>query len=189
MVTSSPLPAGAAQWADPIQRLCALLETITYRVLEVEERLTALEARLEQAPTGAALAQEQALAGQWEETERRLARMEEALGGLEVQSALELLRPDDSSGRRLQVLARPSGRRDEEEGLRLSLQPPLAQEASAWHTDPPGTDEPEAESLLCDEQDNEADPFFDDGEQAFMDDPLEPEDAEASGDGLLRRIA
>lgn len=164
MVTSSPLPAGAAQWADQIQRLCALLETITYRVLEVEERLTALEGRLEQAPSGIALAQEQALAGQLEETERRLARMEEALGGLEAQSALELLRPEEISGRRLQVLARP-------------------------YVDPRDGEERQHGSLAPDSQEIEADPFFDDGEQAFMDDPLEPEEGEASGDGLQRRIA
>lgn len=167
MVTSSPLPAGAAQWADQIQRLCSLLETLTYRVLEVEERLTALEARLEQDPAGAGFAQEQAMAAQLEETERRLARMEEALGGLEAQSARALLRPEESSGRRLQVLARPSARPDEEESQDPALPPPPAQEVQEW----------------------EGDPFFDDGEQAFMDDSLEPDQREASGDGQRRRIA
>lgn len=166
MVTPSPLSAAAPQWADQIQRLSALLETITYRLLEVEERLTALEEGLDPASTPDTLAQEQDLAAQLEATTQRLARMEQALGELETAHALEVLRPESSSGRRLQVLASPAG----------------------W----PAADSPEPE----------LDPFFEDGEQAFMDDsPIDSEDTDDCldghdddpeadlGDGRERRIA
>lgn len=137
MVSSAPLPAGAPQWADQIERLCGLLETITYRLLEVEERLASLEERLEEGLAAGASGQEEALTAQLEETARRVARMEAALGGMERGRAGEGFRPEGAGGRRLQALA-----------------PPLP-----W-PDPDGQPE-EAES--------EPDPFYDEEEQAFMD--------------------
>jgi len=143
MAPPASQPAGAPQWADQIQRLCALLETITYRVLEVEERLSTLEGQVAEAIDASSEAQEEALAAQLEETARRVARMEAALGGIEAARGLEAIRLEAragaasgaGSGRRLQALG----------------------QSPAWPDADP--QEPEADP----------DPFYDEGEQTFMD--------------------
>jgi uncharacterized membrane protein YccC len=119
------------------------METLTYRLLEVEERLAAQEERLATASEGAFALQDEALVAQLEDTALRLGRIEAALGGLDRSRdhgrnlARDPARSRDSAvaGRRLQALAQPA----------------------AWP-------DPDPQEIGPD-----PDPFDDDGEQAFMD--------------------
>jgi len=82
--------------ADQLQTLSEVAEAITFRLLELEERLAAQELRLEplledQADSQAAMADETEL--RLDDTEDRLARLEGLLKGIENQGLGRHLRP------------------------------------------------------------------------------------------------
>jgi hypothetical protein len=90
-----PLPASFLQLADQLQRLSEVAEGLTYRLLEVEERLGATEASLARRlePEHDA-AQIEAI----EQAERRLMDTEERLDRLETLLSQGSLTPSASSG-------------------------------------------------------------------------------------------
>lgn len=101
---SRPADAGG-RLADQIHTLSELTETLTYRLLDLEERLAAQEERLELLLQARRLDAAEAAAGlelRLDETQDRLGRIEELLSGLE--------RAD--SGRHLQALQRPTMARE-----------------------------------------------------------------------------
>jgi hypothetical protein len=82
--------------ADQLQTLSEVAEAITFRLLELEERLAAQELRLEpllegQADSQGVLAEETEL--RLDDTEGRLARLEGLLKGIENQGVDRHLRP------------------------------------------------------------------------------------------------
>lgn len=87
----------AARLAEQLHSLAAVSETLTYRLLELEERVLAQEQRfgaLEGAHSEAGVASAGVISGRLEETEQRLERIETLLAGLERGGA----------GRRLQAI-------------------------------------------------------------------------------------
>ena len=132
---SPPMDAGS-RLADQIHTLSELTETLTYRLLDLEERLAAQEERLEPLVQAHRLDVAEAAAGlesRLGETQDRLGRIEELLAGLERVE----------SGRHLQALPRPR-----------------------MGKDPHGLSELEA---VAEADELPEDPFFDEGEQPFMD--------------------
>jgi hypothetical protein len=137
----SPPEDSSLRLADQLQVLSQVAEALTYRLLELEERLGGHEdrigARLEEvadleASHGAAMDERLG------DTEERLARIEAALRGLDRAGA----------SRHLQAVQPPA------------LQPPALQQ------EPPAS-LPVAESFDLGQE--EVDPFLDEGEQPFMD--------------------
>lgn len=145
--------AGSLLLADQIERLAALIESITYRMLELEERLELQEqwrqqsvAQLEADASSTA----QAIEVQLEQTTERLGRIEAALAGLERASESE--RGQGRSGlssRRIQAL-----------GSRQAWPAPDPQ--AAVGSDP---------SPLDDEGYDEG-AHYEEGEQPFMDERI-----------------
>lgn len=141
---SGPLPSGPAQpssgrLADQLHAIAAVTETLTYRLLDLEERLGAQEQRLEtllQDRGARDTAAAEGLEQRCGETEDRLARVEALLAGLE--------RP--GAGRHLQALQRPRGH-----GSGADAEADGASAAAALEEEPL------------------EDPFFEEGEQPFMD--------------------
>jgi hypothetical protein len=153
MVFASEPPAGArpsaaaqpanGRLADQLHAIAAVTETLTYRLLDLEERLGAQEQRLEtllQDRGGWGTAAAEGLEQRCGETEDRLGRVEALLAGLE--------RP--GAGRHLQALQRPR---------------PSTESSSESSSE---DNVEEAQQALLDEE-LEVDPFFDEGEQPFMD--------------------
>ena len=141
-MTSQPQPqplAWSCRLADQLQLLSEVAESLTYRMLELEERLAAQEPRLLEPADGVdpQLAEEMEL--RLLETEERLARIEGLLGAEEVADAGRHLQPVRPAGRTGQALARSASVR----------------QAS-------GAEPVEAEIP-------QEDPFLDEGEQPFMD--------------------
>lgn len=101
MAPASDSPAGSIRLADQIERLSELMETLTYRTIELEERLLLHEERLaapdlcDEGAGEAAAAFERRL----EESAERLSRIESLLAGLDRAAAV----PARATGR-LQVL-------------------------------------------------------------------------------------
>jgi hypothetical protein len=158
MVFASEPPAGArpsaavqpanGRLADQLHAIAAVTETLTYRLLDLEERLGAQERRLEtllQDRGGWGTAAAEGLEQRCGETEDRLGRVEALLAGLE--------RP--GAGRHLQALQRP--RPSTGSGSESSFEDNVEQAQQAL-----------LEEALLDEE-LEVDPFFDEGEQPFMD--------------------
>lgn len=134
---ASSAEGAAARLAEQLHSLAAVSETLTYRLLELEERLLAQEQRfgaLEAAHREGGATSEGLISGRLEETEQRLERIETLLAGLER----------GGSGRRLQAIEPISGVRPGDRHERG------AQELEAV------AEEPE-------------DPFYEEGEQPFMD--------------------
>lgn len=94
MAPASDSPAGSIRLADQIERLSEVMETLTYRMLELEERL-ALQEDSGVASGEAAAALERRL----EESAERLARIEVMLAGLD-----RVARRQPRASGRLQVL-------------------------------------------------------------------------------------
>ena len=158
MVFASEPPAGArpsaaaqpanGRLADQLHAIAALTETLTYRLLDLEERLGVQEQRLEtllQHGGGWGTAAAEGLEQRCGETEDRLGRVEALLAGLE--------RP--GAGRHLQALQRPRPSTESSTGTSSEDNVEQAQQALL------------DEALLDEEL--EVDPFFDEGEQPFMD--------------------
>jgi len=156
MVFASEPPAGArpsaaaqpanGRLADQLHAIAAVTETLTYRLLDLEERLGAQERRLEtllQVRGGWGTAAAEGLEQRCGETEDRLGRVEALLAGLE--------RP--GAGRHLQALQRPR---------------PSTGSGSSFEADGEPAQQALLEEALLDEE-LEVDPFFDEGEQPFMD--------------------
>lgn len=149
MVFASEPPPGArpsaadqpasGRLADQLHAIAVVTETLTYRLLDLEERLGVQEQRLAallQGSGGWGTAAAEGLEQRCGETEDRLGRVEALLAGLE--------RPGAS--RHLQALQRPrpsSGSSVQADG------------------------EPAPQALL--EEELVDDPFFEEGEQPFMD--------------------
>ncbi len=162
MVFASEPPAGArpsaaaqpasGRLADQLHAIAAVTETLTYRLLDLEERLGAQEQRLEtllQDRGGWGTAAAEGLEQRCGETEDRLGRLEALLAGLE--------RP--GAGRHLQALQRPR---------------PSTESSTGSSSESSSKDNVEqAQQALLDEalldEELEVDPFFDEGEQPFMD--------------------
>ena len=158
MVFASEPPAGACpsaaaqpangRLADQLHAIAAVTETLTYRLLDLEERLGVQEQRLEtllQHGGGWGTAAAEGLEQRCGETEDRLGRLEALLAGLE--------RP--GAGRHLQALQRPRPSTESSTGSSSEDNVEQAQQALL------------DEALLDEEL--EVDPFFDEGEQPFMD--------------------
>jgi hypothetical protein len=158
MVFASEPPAGArpsaaaqpasGRLADQLHAIAVVTETLTYRLLDLEERLGAQEQRLEtllQHGGGRGTAAAEGLEQRCGETEDRLGRVEALLAGLE--------RP--GAGRHLQALQR--SRPSTETSTGSSSEDNVEQAHQAL-----------LEEALLDEE-LEVDPFFDEGEQPFMD--------------------
>ena len=101
-MTSQPQPqppAWSCRLADQLQLLSEVAESLTYRMLELEERLAAQEPRLLEPADGVdpQLAEEMEL--RLLETEERLARIEGLLGAEEVADAGRHLQPVRPAGR------------------------------------------------------------------------------------------
>lgn len=161
MVFASEPPAGArpsaatqpvnGRLADQLHAIAAVTETLTYRLLDLEERLGAQEQRLEtllQDRGGWGTAAAEGLEQRCGETEDRLGRLEALLAALE--------RP--GAGRHLQALQRPRPSTESSTGTSSEDNVEQAQQAQQALLD---------EALLDEEL--EVDPFFDEGEQPFMD--------------------
>lgn len=128
---------------EQMQALSEVTETLTLRLLEVEERLAASESEVRSAGASGDLQQLMA------RTERRLSRLEQLLSSVASPSDSSIPTP------RLQV---------------LHAQPPVAVSEGITAEPPLGVDSVddagavmEMESAIADE------PFPDDGEQPFMD--------------------
>ncbi|MFN9694433.1 MAG: hypothetical protein ACK52U_03855 [Synechococcaceae cyanobacterium] len=80
MSLSQPHPMGSQRLADQLQALSVLAESLTIRLLELEERLLAQEQR---AQPGADAESQQELELRLEDTDQRLLRIEELLHDLE----------------------------------------------------------------------------------------------------------
>ncbi len=135
---SQPL-AWSSRLADQLQVLSEVAESLTYRMLMLEERLAGQEQRLLEPADGVdpLLAEEMEL--RLLDTEERLARIEGLLGDGEAAAAGRHLQPVRPAGRPAKDLTRPGS----------------ARQAS-------GAGPVEAEIL-------QDDPFLDEGEQPFMD--------------------
>lgn len=140
MAPASDSPAGSIRLADQIERLSELMETLTYRTIELEERLLLQEERvaaqdLSDGGSGEAAA---ALERRLEQSSQRLLRIESLLARLDRATSV----PARSTGR-LQVLGSAA-----------------AQDSDGWPDPDPreGSQDP--------------DPFYDEGEQPFMDDRI-----------------
>ena len=95
--SAAPEPAPPQRLADQLHDLAAVSETLTYRLLELEERLAEQERRLtalDRPDPGAGSDASEALAARLGETEQRIERVEALLAGLE----------HPGPGRRLQAL-------------------------------------------------------------------------------------
>jgi len=140
MAPASDSPAGSIRLADQIERLSELMETITYRMLELEERLVLQEDRLaaRDLSDGASGEAAAALERRLEESAQRLLRIESLLAGFDRAAAV----PARTMGR-LQVLG--SG---------------AAQDSHDWPDPDPQEGSPDP------------DPFYDEGEQPFMDERI-----------------
>ena len=95
MTLSQPHPVSSQRLADQLQALSVLAESLTIRLLELEERLLAQERR---AQPGEDAASQQELELRLEDTDQRLLRIEELLHDLE--------RP--ATSRHLQEVPRPA---------------------------------------------------------------------------------
>jgi len=139
-MTSLPQPpAWSHRLADQLQVLSEVAESLTYRLLEFEERLAVQEQQLlEQAET-ADPQQVEEMELRLLETEERLARIEALLGSSEAAG----------TGRHVQP-------------LRLASSPAQAL-AGAASARPVAAARPDEEEIL------QEDPFLDEGEQPFMD--------------------
>ena len=80
MTLSQPHPIGSQRLADQLQALSVLAESLTIRLLELEERLLAQEQRTQ---PGADLESQQELELRLDETDQRLLRIEALLHDLE----------------------------------------------------------------------------------------------------------
>ena len=131
---SSSAEASSARLAEQLSALAQVSETLTYRLLELEERVQAQEERLLQLDSEDEAGQAESIGERLGETEERLQRIEALLEGLEP--AVQ--------GRRLQPLPGFGGRSRGD----LDADPARAPRAEG--------EEPE-------------DPFYEEGEQPFMD--------------------
>jgi hypothetical protein len=150
--------AGSLLLADQIQRLAALTESITYRMLELEERLALQEqwrqhsvAQFEADGSSSA----QAMEVQLEQTTERLGRIEAALAGLERVSE-----PERGQGR-----SGFSARRIPALGYRQAWPNPDSQEVSESDPTPLYGESEDDEDREHDRQGED----YDEGEQPFMD--------------------
>jgi TolA-binding protein len=86
-MASVPLPADSSlRLADQLQVLSQVAESLTYRLLELEERLGGQEHRISERlaeVTAQEVAQGEAMELRLDDTEERLARIEAALQGLD----------------------------------------------------------------------------------------------------------
>jgi hypothetical protein len=140
MAPASDSPAGSIRLADQIERLSELMETLTYRTIELEERLLLQEERVaaQDLPDGGSGEAAAALERRLEQSSQRLLRIESLLARLDRATSV----PARSTGR-LQVLGSAA-----------------AQDSDGW----PDPDPQEASQ--------DPDPFYDEGEQPFMDDRI-----------------
>lgn len=96
MTLSQPHPIGSQRLAGQLQALSVLAESLTIRLLELEERLLAQEQRVQPV---ADLEAQQELELRLEDTDQRLLRIEELLHDLEP----------PATARHLQEVPRPAG--------------------------------------------------------------------------------
>jgi len=132
--SAAPEAAPPQRLADQLHDLAAVSESLTYRLLELEERLAEQERRLtalDRPDPGAGSDASEALAARLGETEQRIERVEALLAGLE----------HPGPGRRLQAL-------------------PGVERASSSLSQEHG------EVIASDDAE---DPFYEEGEQPFMD--------------------
>jgi hypothetical protein len=86
MSLSQPYPMGSLRLADQLQALSVLAESLTIRLLELEERLLAQEQRAQSGADADAEAQQE-LELRLEDTDQRLLRIEALLHDLEPPAA------------------------------------------------------------------------------------------------------
>lgn len=91
----APGPAANERLAEQLNVLSQVVETLTYRLLELEERLAAQELRLQalQEQPGQAGALDPAAEWRLDDTEQRLQQLESLLSGLDGTAASRHLQP------------------------------------------------------------------------------------------------